>query len=181
MIEFIIIVLDIDLMHVTYGFVYYFCVIMLAMTASLSVFVFRPLRKKVCSFFKRVKLMDHFLVQSIVYISFVVIFVILIDAVWTYYSLKKNLDTGNLFTNSGASNMRDFALDNFELVKADNREDYLQLYRNYREFYMSERNFMLTSSALFIAFVFHRLCATISKLNDLESEIEDGKMQPCSE
>lgn len=62
--------------------------------------------------------MDHFLFQSIVYISFAVIFVILIDAVWTYYSLKKNLDTGNLFIYEGASNLRDFALDNFELVKA---------------------------------------------------------------
>ena len=40
---------------------------------------------------------------------------------------------------------------------------------------------MLTSSALFIAFVFHRLCATIAKLNDLENEIEEGKLKPVAE
>lgn len=79
----------------------------------------------------------------------------------------------------GVTGLRDYALDNFELVRAEHKEDYLQLYRNYREFYMAERNFMLTSSALFISFVFHRLCATISKLNDLENEIEEGKLQPA--
>ncbi len=81
-------------MHVTYGFVYYFCVFMITATASLSVFVVRPLRKKVFDYMKKIKLMDHFVIQSIVYISFFVIFVILIDAVWTYYGLRKNLDAG---------------------------------------------------------------------------------------
>ena len=154
-------------MHVTYGFVYYFCLLMIGATVSLSAFVVRPLRKKVFDYMKKIKLMDHFIVQSIVYISFFVIFVILIDAVWTYLGLKQNLERGNYLVKEGATDLRDFALDNFELVRAEHKEDYLQLYRNYREFYMSERNFMLTSSALFIAFVFHRLCATIAKLNDL--------------
>lgn len=85
------------------------------------------------------------------------------------------------WSKEGATDLKDFALDNFELVRAEHKEDYLQLYRNYREFYMSERNFMLTSSALFISFVFHRLCATISKLNDLENEIEEGKLVPSAE
>ena len=78
-------------MHVTYGFVYYFCILMITMTISLTVFTLRPLRKKVFDYLKKIKLMDHFVVQSIVYISFIVIFVILIDSVWTYYSLKRNL------------------------------------------------------------------------------------------
>jgi hypothetical protein len=82
-------------MHVTYGFVYYFCLIMITATVSLTVFVFRPLRKKVFDYLKKIKLMDNFVVQSVVYISFFVIFVILIDAVWTYYGLKQNLETGN--------------------------------------------------------------------------------------
>jgi hypothetical protein len=63
--------------------------------------------------------------------------------------------------------MRDLALEKFELIQPEHREDYLQLYRNYREYYMAERNFMLTSSALFISFVFERFCAALSKLNDL--------------
>lgn len=108
-------------MHVTYGFVYYFCIVMVAMTASLSIFVLRPLRKKVFDYMKKIKLMDNFVVQSIVYISFFVIFVILIDAVWTYYSLRKNLEAGNFVLNQGTTNLRDFALDNFELVRAEHR------------------------------------------------------------
>jgi hypothetical protein len=82
-------------MHVTYGFVYYFCLMMITATVSLTVFVLRPLRKKVFDYLKKIKLMDNFVVQSIVYISFFVIFVILIDAVWTYYGLKQNLERGN--------------------------------------------------------------------------------------
>lgn len=81
-------------MHVTYGFVYYFSILMITMTVSLSIFTIRPLRKKVFDYLKKIKLMDNFIVQSVVYISFVVIFVILIDAVWTYLSLKRNLELG---------------------------------------------------------------------------------------
>ena len=84
-------------MHVTYGFVYYFSILMITMTISLSVFTLRPLRKKVFDYLKKIKLMDNFIVQSVVYISFVVIFVILIDAVWTYLSLKRNLELGYIF------------------------------------------------------------------------------------
>lgn len=105
-------------MHVTFGFVYYFCIFMITMTVSLSVFVIRPLRKRVFDYLKKIKLMDHFIVQSVVYISFFVIFVILIDAVWTYYSLKRNLESGNLLFIKGVTNIRDYALDNFELVRA---------------------------------------------------------------
>ena len=82
-------------MHVTYGFVYYFCLMMITATLGLSVFVLRPLRKKVFDYLNKIKLMDHFVVQSIVYISFFVISVILVDAVWTYYGLKQNLERGN--------------------------------------------------------------------------------------
>jgi len=78
-------------MHVTYGFVYYFTVFMIMMTVSLTAFTLRPLRKRVFDYLKKIKLMDHFVIQSVVYISFVVIFVILIDSVWTYYSLERNL------------------------------------------------------------------------------------------
>ena len=84
-------------MHVTYGFVYYFSILMITMTVSLSVFTLRPLRKKLFDYLKKIKLMDNFIVQSVVYISFVVIFVILIDAVWTYLSLKRNLELGYIF------------------------------------------------------------------------------------
>lgn len=43
--------------------------------------------------------------------------------------------------------------------------------KEYREYYMAERNIMLSSSALFIYFVFARLMFNINKL----SEIENGE------
>jgi hypothetical protein len=84
-------------MHVTYGFVYYFTIFMLLMTMSLSIFALRGLRKRFFNYMKKIRLMDHFVFQSLVYISFIVIFVILIDSVWTYYSLRTNLATGKKF------------------------------------------------------------------------------------
>ena len=84
-------------MHVTYGFVYYFTIFMLLMTVSLSVFGLRGLRKRFFNYMKKIRLMDHFVFQSLVYISFIVIFLILIDSIWTYYSLRKNLETGKIF------------------------------------------------------------------------------------
>ena len=39
--------------------------------------------------------------------------------------------------------------------------------KKYREFYMAERNFMLTSSALFVYFVFQRFLVAIKKLTDI--------------
>jgi hypothetical protein len=86
-------------MHVTYGFVYYFTIFMLLMTVSLSIFALRGLRKRFFNYMKKIRLMDHFVFQSLVYISFIVIFVILIDSVWTYYSLRKNLATGKNLNN----------------------------------------------------------------------------------
>ncbi len=78
-------------MHVTYGFVYYICIIMFTFTLSLVIFVNRTLRKKFFDYLKKVRLMDNLIVQSVVYISFIVIFVILVDSVWTYSTLSKNL------------------------------------------------------------------------------------------
>ena len=44
--------------------------------------------------------------------------------------------------------------------------------KEYREYYMSERNIMLTSSALFAYFIFNRIFASILKLADIENQIE---------
>jgi hypothetical protein len=84
-------------MRVTYGFVYYFCLAMIAMTVSLSIFAIRSLRKKFFDYLKKIRLMDNFIIQSIVYISFFVIFIILIDSIWTYFSFKRNLEAGTYF------------------------------------------------------------------------------------
>lgn len=58
-------------------------------------------------------------------------------------------------------------LDQFEAIKKSQREDYLIMYRRYREFYMAERNFMLTSSALLVYFIFSRMVVSLNKLHRL--------------
>lgn len=57
------------------------------------------------------------------------------------------------------------------MIKAENSESYLQLLREYKEYYLSERNIMLACSALFIYFVLQRLFYNIRKYAELEDQI----------
>ena len=50
--------------------------------------------------------------------------------------------------------------------------DYLDLYKKTREYYMAERNFMLTGSALIATWIFRRFLVGFSRLNDVECDIE---------
>ncbi len=51
--------------------------------------------------------------------------------------------------------------------------DYLTIYKQSREYYMAERNFMLTATTLFATFVLWRFLAAFDKLNNIELEIEE--------
>lgn len=82
-------------MHVTYGFVYYFTLVFLFLTASLVIFVVRSIRRPAFNFLKKHKILDHFAIQITLAISFVVIIVILIDSIFTYQGLSRNLARGN--------------------------------------------------------------------------------------
>ena len=64
-------------------------------------------------------------------------------------------------------------LDNFDLIKNHQHEDYLIMYKRYRELYMAERNFMLTFSALFVTFAYYRFVEGIKKLVDVENVIDE--------
>ena len=55
---------------------------------------------------------------------------------------------------------------------AEGKVDYLSLYKQSREYYMAERNFMLTATTLFATFVLFRFMATLGKLNGIENEVE---------
>lgn len=83
-------------MHVTYGFVYYFTLVFLFLTASLLIFVVRSIRRPVFNFLKKHKVMEHFSIQIALAISFIVIIVILIDSIFTYNALRRNLETGKV-------------------------------------------------------------------------------------
>lgn len=63
-------------------------------------------------------------------------------------------------------------LDNFDTIKSHQHDDYIILYKKYREYYMAERNFMLTASALFIMIVFKRFFTGFKHL--YEKEVSHG-------
>jgi hypothetical protein len=48
--------------------------------------------------------------------------------------------------------------------------------KEYREFYMAERNIMLAVSALFIFFVFQRIFYNIRKFSETEAEVAKLKI-----
>jgi hypothetical protein len=65
--------------------------LMIILTVSLSIFFFRKIRKVVFDFLDNTKILDNQILKASIYISFVVIGIILVDSVWTYSSLSRNL------------------------------------------------------------------------------------------
>ena len=67
------------------------------------------------------------------------------------------------------------SLNNIDLVfpKTHNKEGYLVALKEYREYYLAERNIMLVVSACFTFFVFQRLLYNIRRYSELEHEIEE--------
>lgn len=63
-------------------------------------------------------------------------------------------------------------VDNFDTIKANQHDDYIIIYKKLREYYMAERNFMLTSSTLFVMFVFRNFLAGFRKIYD--NEVSDS-------
>jgi len=59
-------------------------------------------------------------------------------------------------------------VDNFDTIKANQHDDYIIIYKKLREYYMAERNFMLTSSTLFVMFVFKNFLGGFRKIYDNE-------------
>lgn len=61
---------------------------------------------------------------------------------------------------------KDMIVDNFDTIKANQHDDYIIIYKKLREYYMAERNFMLTSSTLFVMFVFRKFLSGFRKIYD---------------
>ena len=57
------------------------------------------------------------------------------------------------------------------IATGEGRIDYLDLYKKTREYYMAERNLMLTGSALVATWIFRRFIIGFSRLNDIEYDI----------
>ena len=54
------------------------------------------------------------------------------------------------------------------MIKSGQHHDYIIMFKQYREYYMAERNFMLTASTLFIMFIFNRFFNGFKRLYEIE-------------
>ena len=78
-------------MHVTYGFVYYFTIFIAVMNILMVIFAIRPIRRLFFNFIRKYRLRDNAVASSIIYIIYAVIFFILVDSLWTYFTLKNTI------------------------------------------------------------------------------------------
>ncbi len=84
-------------MKISYGFVFYFEILMIILTVSLIVLYFRPLRKLIFGLADKYKIGQGPIYNTIFWIIFAVISIILIDSVLTYWAIKETLEIGNSF------------------------------------------------------------------------------------
>ena len=82
-------------MRVTNGFVYYFTIATIALTISQILLCIKPIRHLFFNISKKLKLVDFPIYQLGFWIVFLIICIVLADAVTTYLSLKDTL--GGMF------------------------------------------------------------------------------------
>lgn len=84
-------------MKISYGFVFYFEVFMVFLTIALILLYFRPIRNFIFSFADKYKLFEGPIYNTIWWIIFAVISIILIDSVLTYWAIKETLEIGTCY------------------------------------------------------------------------------------
>jgi hypothetical protein len=64
-------------------------------------------------------------------------------------------------------------LTTMDVAKGTGHDNMIDVLKEHREYYLAERNIMLTCSALFVYFVLQRLFFSIRRLADEEHRIEN--------
>jgi hypothetical protein len=160
-------------MQIVYGFIYFFTILMTCSIAALSVFLIpkaRALLVKLRKNYQDILKSDVFWYGML--LTFAVIGLVFIESVYTYSILSAHFSKSTLFVILESTRIMTElgSLDNIDLVipKTHNREGYLVALKEYREYYLAERNIMLAVSACFTFFVFQRLLYNIRKYAELE-------------
>lgn len=84
-------------MKVSYGFVFYFEIFLVALTVSLIFLYFKPIRNLVFGVIDKYKIGQGPLYNTLWWIVFVVIGIILVDSVLTFSVLRNSLEMGTCF------------------------------------------------------------------------------------
>ena len=115
-------------MHVTYGFVFYYTIFMIILNLSLILFLLRGTRRPVFNMLKKLRIGESQIVVSIIYISYAIIFVILADSIWSYFTIRNSMDLDH-----GVLLLNDYSM--FE--SSVGKRDYVSMFKRQREFYMA--------------------------------------------
>ncbi len=84
-------------MKISFGFVFYFEVFLIILTASLALLYFKTLRNIVFRFLDKYRIGEGPLYNTLWWIVFAVICIILIDSVLTYWAIRETLEMGIYF------------------------------------------------------------------------------------
>ncbi len=163
-------------MQVVYGFIYFFTILMTALVGSLFFFFIPKARQMLVKLWRQYQeLLSNDVVRYAMMLTFTIIGLVFLESVYTYTLLRAHFSRSSPWWYSGSARIINElgSLDNIDLVfpKTHNREGYLVALKEYREFYLAERNIMLVISACFTFFVFQRLLYNIRKYSELEHEI----------
>ena len=71
-------------MYITYGFVFYFLLFILTFNFLLIFLLNRTIRHALFKFVKDLNIADSELLNSILYVISTILFVVLVDSLWTY-------------------------------------------------------------------------------------------------
>ena len=84
-------------MKISYGFVFYFEILMILLTVLLILLYFKPIRKLVFGIADKYKIGQGPIYNTIFWVIFAVIAIILIDSVLTYWAIRETLEIGTSF------------------------------------------------------------------------------------
>lgn len=85
-------------MKISYGFVFYFEIFMIVLTISLILLYFQPIRRLIFGLADKYKIGEGPIYNTIFWIIFAVIAIILIDSVLTYWAIRQTLEIGTSLT-----------------------------------------------------------------------------------
>ena len=81
-------------MKISYGFVFYFEILMIVLTIALILLYFKPIRQFVFGFADKYRIGEGPIYNTAFWIIFAVIAIILFDSVLTYWAIRETLEIG---------------------------------------------------------------------------------------
>jgi hypothetical protein len=79
-------------MKIVTGFIYYFLMVVMALTVGLIVFTLKPFRRLLHKIQSKYKvILNNLVIKGIVYFSFAIIGIILLESVYSFYKMHNHL------------------------------------------------------------------------------------------